>query len=119
MGDSGPQQCIFCRIVSGDLPADIVARSAHSVAFRDLAPQAPVHDLVIPRRHIENAATIEPDDAAVMADMLVTARQVAESEGIMDSGYRLVFNVGRDSFNTVPHLHLHVIGGRALSWPPG
>lgn len=119
MSDTAPAECIFCRIVAGDLPADIVARSDHAVAFRDLAPQAPVHILVIPRRHIENAATVEPSDAEVMADLLVTARQVAIDEGIVERGYRLVFNIGRDSFNSVPHLHLHVLGGRALTWPPG
>jgi histidine triad (HIT) family protein len=111
--------CIFCRIVAGDLPADIVDRSDHAVAFRDLNPQAPVHVLVIPRRHIENAATVVPADAEVVADMVVTARRVAEDEGIAERGYRLVFNVGEDATNTVPHLHLHVLGGRAMTWPPG
>jgi len=111
--------CIFCRIVAEQLPADIVDRSDHAIAFRDLNPQAPVHVLVIPRRHIENAATVQDTDAAVVADMIVMARRVATSEGVADSGYRLVFNVGDDATNTVPHLHLHVVGGRALSWPPG
>ena len=114
-----PGDCIFCRIVSGDLPADIVGRSDHAVAFRDVSPQAPVHVLVIPRRHIENAATVERDDAEVMADMVVLARQVAQDDGIAESGYRLVFNVGEDATNSVPHLHLHVLGGRSLTWPPG
>jgi len=111
--------CVFCRIVSGDVPADIVHRSEHAVAFRDLNPQAPVHVLVIPRRHVENAATVEHSDADMVADLIVVARQVAEAEGIAASGYRLAFNVGDDATNTVPHLHLHVIGGRPMSWPPG
>jgi histidine triad (HIT) family protein len=114
-----PADCIFCRIVAGDLPADIVDRSDHSVAFRDLNPQAPVHVLVIPRRHIDNAATVAAADAEVMADMVVTARSVAEAEGVADSGYRLVFNVGEDATNSVAHLHLHLLGGRPMTWPPG
>jgi histidine triad (HIT) family protein len=116
---AAPADCIFCRIVAGDLPADIVDRSDLAVAFRDLNPQAPVHVLVIPRRHIDNAATVERDDAEVIADMVVTARRVAQDQGIAERGYRLVFNVGDDATNTVPHLHLHVLGGRAMTWPPG
>ena len=116
---AAPADCIFCRIVAGDLPADIVDRSDLAVAFRDLNPQAPVHVLVIPRRHIDNAATVEGDDAEVIADMVVTARRVAQDQGIAERGYRLVFNVGDDATNTVPHLHLHVLGGRAMTWPPG
>ncbi len=111
--------CIFCRIVAGELPADIVDRSDHAVAFRDLNPQAPVHVLVIPRRHIDNAGTVDHDDGEVMADMVVMARRVAQDQGIAERGYRLVFNVGEDATNTVPHLHLHVIGGRSMTWPPG
>ncbi|HXQ43218.1 MAG TPA: histidine triad nucleotide-binding protein [Acidimicrobiales bacterium] len=111
--------CIFCRIVAGDLPADILDRSDHAVAFRDLNPQAPVHVLVIPRRHVENAATVEHDDGAVIADMVVLARRVAQDQGIAERGYRLVFNVGEDATNTVPHLHLHLLGGRSMTWPPG
>jgi len=111
--------CIFCRIVAGDLPADIVDRSDHAVAFRDLNPQAPVHVLVIPRRHIDDAATVERGDSEVMADMVVMARRVAQDEGIAERGYRLVFNVGEDATNSVPHLHLHVLGGRSMTWPPG
>jgi histidine triad (HIT) family protein len=111
--------CIFCRIVTGDLPADILDRSDHAVAFRDLSPQAPVHVLIIPRRHIEDAATVEQTDADVMADMVVMARRVATSEGIAETGYRLVFNVGEDATRSVPHLHLHLLGGRPMTWPPG
>jgi histidine triad (HIT) family protein len=116
---STPEDCLFCRIVAGDVPADIVDRSDHAVAFRDLNRQAPVHVLVIPRRHIENAATVEATDADVLADMVVLARAVAQSQGVAESGYRLVFNVGEDATNSVAHLHLHVIGGRPMSWPPG
>lgn len=110
--------CVFCGIVSGQVPSDQVATTEHSVAFRDLGPVAPSHVLVIPRRHIENAAALRPEDRDALADIFLLARQVAEAEGL-EGGYRLVFNVGDDAGNTVPHLHLHVIGGRKLSWPPG
>jgi histidine triad (HIT) family protein len=111
-------ECIFCRIVDGDIPATVVAESERTVAFRDLNPQAPTHVLVIPRDHVDSAATVGPEHADAVAELLVTARRVAEAEGILDGGYRLVFNVGDDSGNTVPHLHLHVLGGRSMPWPP-
>jgi histidine triad (HIT) family protein len=114
-----PESCLFCRIVEGELPADVVASSDLSLAFRDINPQAPTHVLVIPRRHIDDAAAIGPDDAEELADMLVVARRVAESEGIAQSGYRLVMNVGEDAQNSVGHLHMHVVGGRPLSGRQG
>jgi histidine triad (HIT) family protein len=114
-----PESCLFCRIVAGELPADVVASSDLSLAFRDINPQAPTHVLVIPRSHIDDAAAVGPDDAEELADMLVVARQVAESEGIAKSGYRLVMNVGEDAQNSVGHLHMHVIGGRPLSGRQG
>lgn len=111
--------CLFCRIVGGEVPADVVLEGERTLAFRDIDPQAPVHVLVIPRRHIESAATVEAADAEVVADLLLGARAVAEQAGMADRGYRLVFNVGEDALNSVPHLHLHVLGGRRLTWPPG
>ncbi len=111
--------CLFCRIVAGEVPADVVHESETALAFRDVNPQAPVHVLVIPRRHLDNAATVEAADADVVAQLLLTARTVAEQEGVLATGYRLVFNVGDDALNSVPHLHLHVLGGRRLAWPPG
>jgi histidine triad (HIT) family protein len=111
--------CLFCRIVAGSVPADTVHEGDTTLAFRDINPQAPVHVLVIPRRHIESAATVEAADAEVVADLLLTARLVADQEGVDASGYRLVFNVGEDALNSVPHLHLHVLAGRRLGWPPG
>jgi len=116
---SDTADCLFCRIVSGDIAAEIVHRTEHAVAFRDTNPQAPVHVLVVPRRHIDNAGVLGPGDAEVLADILVAGRQVAEAQGIAERGYRLVFNVGEDASNSVPHLHLHVLGGRRLAWPPG
>jgi histidine triad (HIT) family protein len=111
--------CVFCRIVAGEVPAEVVHRTEHAVAFRDINPQAPVHVLVIPRRHVENAAMVTHDDAEVVADLVVAARQVAEALGVAEGGYRLVMNVGEDALNSVPHLHVHVLGGRRLGWPPG
>lgn len=113
--------CLFCRIVAGEVPADIVHRGEHTLAFRDINPTAPVHVLVVPRRHVKHAAAIGAEHADVVAALLVAAREVAEAEGIglPDRGYRLVFNVGPDALSSVPHLHLHVIGGRAMTWPPG
>ena len=114
-----PEDCLFCKIVAGDIPSTVVTYSDRSLAFRDLNPTAPTHVLVIPKDHIENAGEITTDNADDVADLFLTAQQVAAQEGIAEGGYRLVFNVGRDSGNTVPHLHLHVIGGRGMAWPPG
>jgi histidine triad (HIT) family protein len=113
--------CLFCGIVDGRVPADIVHETDRTVAFRDIAPAAPVHVLVVPRAPVENASSIGPEHAEDLAAMVVAAREIAAAEGIAgeERGYRLVFNVGRDSANSVPHLHLHVIGGRPMTWPPG
>jgi histidine triad (HIT) family protein len=113
--------CLFCGIVAGTVPADVVHATDTTVAFRDIEPVAPVHVLVVPRRHIQNASVLEPADAAELIDLVTTAREVARAEGIGsgDRGYRLVFNVGADALNSVPHLHLHMLGGRPFRWPPG
>jgi len=111
--------CLFCRILAGELPSNEVASTERTYAFRDINPGAPVHVLVIPRAHIEHAGTIEPEHAEIVTEMLTTARRIAEDEGVAESGYRLVFNVGSDTGNSVPHLHLHVMGGRPMNWPPG
>ncbi len=113
--------CLFCGIVSGDIPAEIVRSDDATVAFRDVNPQAPVHILIVPRRHIVNASTVDGGDGDVVARMLMAAKAVADDEGIggEDRGYRLVFNVGPDALNSVDHLHLHLVGGRAFDWPPG
>jgi histidine triad (HIT) family protein len=109
--------CLFCNIVAGEVPAEIVHQSERAVAFRDIHPVAPVHVLVVPRKHIENAAAVSPEDADDVVALVTAARAVAEAEGIAtpERGYRLVFNVGPDALNSVPHLHLHVIGGRAMT----
>ena len=111
-------ECLFCRIVEGDVPADIVLRTDRVVAFRDINPQAPVHVLVIPTSHHANAAEIAAADPALAGELLAAAAQVAEAEGL-SNGYRIVFNTGADAGQTVFHVHAHVLGGRDLLWPPG
>jgi histidine triad (HIT) family protein len=111
--------CIFCKIVAGELPSEEVASTDGAYAFRDIEPGAPTHVLVVPRQHIADASVIGPEHADVMTEMLQLARRVAEREGVDKSGYRLVLNVGEDALNSVPHLHVHVLGGRRLGWPPG
>jgi histidine triad (HIT) family protein len=110
--------CIFCKIVSGDIPAEIVHATDLSVAFHDLEPQAPTHVLVIPRSHHANAAELAHWEPSSMVDLFATAREVADKEGL-DAGYRLVFNTGALAHQTVFHAHLHVLGGRKMGWPPG
>jgi histidine triad (HIT) family protein len=119
MTSTDQSDCLFCRIVAGSVPATVVARSRHGLAFRDINPQAPVHDLVIPLTHIDHAGAVTAEHGEVLADLFVLAQQVADVEGIAQRGYRLVANVGEDALNSVGHLHLHVIGGRRLTWPPG
>jgi histidine triad (HIT) family protein len=111
--------CLFCKILAGEVPSKEVASTERTYAFFDINPAAPVHFLVIPRRHITNAAEVGADEAADVAEMFVTARQAAESQGIAAGGYRLVFNVGSHALNSVPHLHMHVLGGQQMGWPPG
>jgi histidine triad (HIT) family protein len=111
--------CIFCRIVAGELPSDEVASTGRTYAFRDIKPAMPVHVLVVPREHVTSADTVTEEHAGLLAEMMTTAQQVARSEGLAERGYRLVFNVGEDAQNSVPHLHMHVVGGRPMEWPPG
>lgn len=111
------EPCIFCRIVDGTIPATLIASNAHGVAFRDLHPQAPSHLLVIPRRHVGSLA--EATDGAELGALMLLAAEVARSEGLAATGYRVVANTGKDGGQTVHHLHLHVLGGRAMHWPPG
>ena len=111
--------CLFCKIARGEIPAQIVHQDETVTAFRDINPQAPVHVLVIPNQHVGSAAEVGPGNGALVAALLVAANRIAEKEGVSESGYRLVMNVGENAGMTVPHLHLHVLGGRRLSWPPG
>ena len=111
--------CLFCLIVAGEVPSDEVMATDTTYAFRDISPGAPTHVLVVPREHVESAAAITAEHGPLLADIIATAQAVARQEGIAESGYRLVFNVGDDALNSVPHLHLHVLGGKRLGWPPG
>lgn len=111
--------CLFCRIVAGEIPATVVRESEHTLAFRDIAPAAPVHVLVVPREHYDNLAAVAAADPRLVSELVDEATGVAADEGLVDSGWRLVVNTGSDGGQTVGHVHLHVLGGRALSWPPG
>jgi histidine triad (HIT) family protein len=112
-------ECVFCRIVAGEIPATVVRDDADTVAFRDLDPKAPVHVLIIPKRHIGSMNDAGPADGEVLGALLLAAREVAAAEGIAESGYRLVINTGEAAGQSVGHVHLHVLGGRSLRWPPG
>jgi len=111
--------CLFCRIVAGEIPADVVHQDERAVAFRDINPQSPVHVLVIPRDHLESLDEATLKDEALLGHLLRVAARVANEQGLSESGYRTVVNTGAGAGQSVFHLHLHVIGGRALSWPPG
>jgi histidine triad (HIT) family protein len=111
--------CIFCRIASGEIQADVVHETERVIAFRDLDPRAPVHVLIIPRRHIASVTELTEADVSVMGELFIAARQVAEQEDVAESGYRLVMNAGKNGGQSVGHVHLHVLGGRRLTWPPG
>jgi histidine triad (HIT) family protein len=111
--------CLFCKIVEGKIPAKIVHQDADTVAFEDIDPQAPVHLLVVPRKHVPTLNDLGPDDDAVMGKLLRVAADLARQRGIADGGWRAAFNVNRDAHQLVFHVHLHVLGGRTFGWPPG
>ena len=107
--------CVFCQIVSGKIPSDTVYQDEELIAFRDIKPQAPVHLIIIPRRHIPSLVQLTEDELPVIAHMVEVANQLAKKEGVAQSGYRLVINCGKEGGQLVPHLHLHLLGGRRLS----
>jgi histidine triad (HIT) family protein len=109
--------CIFCRIVAKGIPSKVVYEDDHTFAFEDVNPQAPVHVLVVPRRHVPSLH--EADDSALLGQLMRTCSAVAAQKGLVGSGYRVVTNIGADGGQTVAHFHLHVLGGRAMRWPPG
>jgi histidine triad (HIT) family protein len=111
--------CLFCKIVAGEVPSKAALSTELTYAFYDINPAAPVHVLVVPRQHITNAAEISAEHAPILAEMFTSAQQIAAKEGIAESGYRLVFNVGEHALNSVPHLHMHLVGGHQMGWPPG
>ena len=109
--------CLFCRIVRKEIPAQIVAEDDHCLAFRDINPQAPTHVLIIPRQHV--ASLNDADDAAMIGRLHLFAARIAKAEGLSARGYRMVINTNADAGQTVFHIHLHLLGGRRLGWPPG
>jgi histidine triad (HIT) family protein len=111
--------CLFCRIVAGQIPATIVHQNDDVVAFKDITPQAPTHVLVVPRRHVASLNELGPDDDALVGKMVRAAAAIAKEHGHADRGYRTVFNCHADAGQTVFHIHLHLLGGRKMAWPPG
>ena len=111
--------CLFCGIADGDIPSDQLHADDLVVAFRDIAPRAPVHVLVIPREHIASAAQLTEGDGPLLGRMFAVAAEVARREGVAEGGYRVTTNIGTNGGQTVRHLHLHMMGGRAFAWPPG
>jgi len=111
--------CLFCKMVAGDIKPAVVYENDHVLAFRDIRPRAPVHVLVVPKRHIPTLDDLPEDDPALASELWQAVKKVARSEGIAETGYRTVVNCRGDSGQEVYHLHLHVLGGRPLSWPPG
>ena len=111
--------CVFCKIVAGEIPAQIVFEDDLVLAIRDIKPAAPVHVLIVPKKPIPRIAEAKPDDHKVLGHLLLKAAEVAKSLGLNEGGYRLVINNGPNAGESVPHLHLHILGGRHMSWPPG
>jgi len=112
-------ECLFCAIVAGEIPATTVLETDRILAFRDINPQAPTHVLVISKTHYPDVAALAAADAALLGEVINAAQQVAASDGVAETGYRVVFNTGAQAGQTVPHVHAHVLGGRSLTWPPG
>ena len=112
-------ECLFCRIASGEIPSKQVHADDTVVAFHDIAPRAPTHILLIPREHIRSAAELTDGDAPIVGHLFAVAASIARDQGIAEAGYRIVTNIGRGGGQTVDHLHLHLMGGRSMTWPPG
>lgn len=108
--------CIFCKIIDGELPSDITYRDEKVIGFRDINPIAPVHLLIIPRQHIPSVRDLTDDDLPLLGHMTVVANQLAGNEGVADTGYRLIINCGEEAGQTVHHIHMHLLGGRTLTW---
>lgn len=111
--------CIFCKIVKGDIPSNKVYEDEKILAFKDIDPQAPVHVLIIPKKHIESLNAIKDEDLDIISYVFLKAKELAKKLGVSESGYRIVTNCGKDGGQTVPHIHFHMLAGRNLKWPPG
>jgi histidine triad (HIT) family protein len=111
--------CLFCKIANKEIPSNIIFENEHLLAFTDIYPKAPTHVLIIPRKHIATVNDLSPEDTPVVGELVQTAKHLAAQLGIADNGYRLVFNVNEQGGQQVYHIHLHLLGGRTLHWPPG
>ena len=109
--------CVFCKIVDGDIPSDTIYEDEHIIAFNDLDPKAPIHFLVIPKKHITSLAELDDSNSELISHIMISIAKIAKDQGL--DSYRVVTNIGEDGGQTVPHLHFHVLGGRFLNWPPG
>ena len=112
-------ECLFCKIIEKEIPSGIVYEDNEIIAFNDINPQAPVHVIIIPKKHIEKISDIMSEDIDIIGKLIFTAKNIAKEQGISESGYRLVFNCNKDAGQAVFHIHLHLLGGRKLNWPPG
>lgn len=113
------KDCLFCKMANGEIKPDMVYENAAVMAFRDINPQAPVHVLVVPKKHITTLNDLQPEHDVLVGELYLTAKTVAERLGIADGGYRTVMNCNEDGGQTVFHIHLHLLGGRRMAWPPG
>ena len=111
--------CLFCKVVAGQVPATLVFQNDHVVAFKDITPRAPTHVLIVPRRHIATLNELSPEDDALVGEMVRSAAAIAKEQGLSERGYRTVFNCNAEAGQTVFHVHLHLLGGRPMTWPPG
>lgn len=109
--------CVFCKIAAGEIPSEAIYEDENLIAFNDLDPQAPIHFLVIPKKHITSLATLDEGDSALISQIMLTIAKLAKENGL--EGYRVVTNIGEEGGQSVPHLHFHVLGGRSFNWPPG
>ena len=112
-------ECIFCKIINGQIPATVIEETDTALAFRDINPQSPIHVLIIPKVHIDSCLDLNNNNINYLSEMALLAQKVASDEEINKSGYRWVINTGKDGGQTVSHIHLHLLGGRAMTWPPG
>ena len=113
------QDCLFCRIADGEIPAEVIYQSENAIAFRDINPQAPTHALIIPRRHISTMNDLDVGDQELVGSLFLAAKDIAQQEGLAEEGYRAVMNCGEGAGQSVFHIHLHLLGGRLMNWPPG
>ena len=111
--------CLFCKVLNGDIPADVIYEADSAIAFRDINPQAPTHVLIIPRRHISTINDLDENDRETVGELFLAAKEIASREGLSEPGYRVVMNCNEGAGQSVFHIHLHLLGGRGLGWPPG